>query len=186
MSETETKILDAAIRTFLRYGAKKTSMNDIAEAAGVSRQTLYDLFGGKDELIQASTRAITDKKLSSVRARLKPEMSLRVQLEVYLEGTVVESWEALRAAGDAEELVAGYHEAGKEEIARSHERHVDLLEEIFAPFARPLATYGLEPREQAHFVMSTAMGLKTGASSRAELDALLKSLVANCLSVAAD
>ena len=59
MTETEEKILEAAIRTFLRYGARKPAMNDIAKAAGVSRQTLYDLFGGKEELIRASTRSIS-------------------------------------------------------------------------------------------------------------------------------
>ena len=45
-TETEARIVAAAIQCFVRYGARKTSMADIATAAGVSRQTLYDSFDG--------------------------------------------------------------------------------------------------------------------------------------------
>ncbi len=34
-------ILQAAVGVFLRYGYKKTSMDDLARAAGLSRQGLY-------------------------------------------------------------------------------------------------------------------------------------------------
>jgi AcrR family transcriptional regulator len=183
MTETEEKILEAAIRTFLRYGARKTSMNDIAKAAGVSRQTLYDLFGGKEELIRASTRSITDQKLAMVRERLTDGMSLADKLEVYFEETIVESFELLKAAGDAEDLIAGYHEVGKEAIAESHERHTELVEEMLVPYAEQLLTHGLTPRKQAQFIVTVTMGLKAGVETRAELDDVLKTLKINCQSV---
>lgn len=183
MTETEEKILDAAIRTFLRYGARKTSMNDIAKAAGVSRQTLYDLFGGKEELIRASTRSITDQKLATVRAQLRDGMSLADKLDVYFEETIVESFELLKAAGDAEDLIAGYHEVGKEAIAESHERHTALVEEILVTCAEQLLTHGLTPRKQAQFIVTVTMGLKAGVETRADLDEVLRTLKTNCLSV---
>lgn len=43
-SETARKILTA----FAQYGFRKTSMTDIARAAGVSRQSIYKKFGSKD------------------------------------------------------------------------------------------------------------------------------------------
>lgn len=185
MTETEEKILDAAIRTFLRYGARKTSMNDIAQAAGVSRQTLYDLFGSKEELIRASTRSITDQKLAMVREKLRDGMSLADKLEVYFEETIVESFELLKAAGDAEDLIAGYHEVGKEAIAESHERHTELVEDMLSTHAEQLLTHGLTLRKQAQFIVTVTMGLKAGVSTRAELDDVLRTLKTNCLSVAA-
>jgi AcrR family transcriptional regulator len=186
MTETEEKILDAAIRTFLRYGARKTSMNDIAKAAGVSRQTLYDLFGSKEELIRASTRSITDQKLATVRERLEKSLSLADQLEIYFEETIVESFELLKAAGDAEDLIAGYHEVGKEAIAESHDRHAELVEELLAPYAAQLLSHGLTPQKQAQFFVTVTMGLKAGVETRIELDAVLNTLKKNCLSVVTD
>jgi AcrR family transcriptional regulator len=42
--DKRTRILAAARSVFLRYGFKRVNMNDIADAAGVSRPALYLLF----------------------------------------------------------------------------------------------------------------------------------------------
>lgn len=47
------RILRAARACFARYGVHRTSMNDVAQAAGVSRQTLYNTISGRQELIEA-------------------------------------------------------------------------------------------------------------------------------------
>ena len=184
LTETEEKIIDAAIRTFVRYGARKTSMADIAAAAGVSRQTLYDSFEGKDGLIRASIRSVTDRNLSRVRERLGEAKGLAEQLDVYFAETIVKSFELLQTAGDAEDLITGHNEAGKDEIARSHERHEALVAELLQPYAKKLAEKGLTVRQQAHFLVTVVMGLKYGAKSPEDLDELLGILKSNCLAVA--
>ena len=100
MSDTEQKIVDAAIQCFVRFGATKTSMNDIARAAGVSRQTLYDLFGSKDELIRASIRQISLQSMAAIEDRLAGCHTLADRLDVYLEETTIKSFELLQTAGD--------------------------------------------------------------------------------------
>ncbi|MDP7215531.1 MAG: TetR/AcrR family transcriptional regulator [Rhodospirillales bacterium] len=50
------QILAAATRVFLASGYGGTSMDAIAEAAGVSKQTVYSHFGGKDALFGAIVR----------------------------------------------------------------------------------------------------------------------------------
>jgi AcrR family transcriptional regulator len=47
-------ILDAAKAVFLRYGFKKTSMDDLARAAALSRQGLYLHFQTKEALFKAA------------------------------------------------------------------------------------------------------------------------------------
>lgn len=47
------RILGAARGCFARYGVHRTSMTDVAKAAGVSRQTLYNTISGRQELIEA-------------------------------------------------------------------------------------------------------------------------------------
>ncbi|MEO1223406.1 MAG: TetR/AcrR family transcriptional regulator [Pseudomonadota bacterium] len=175
-SETEQTIIAAATRCFVRFGARKTSMNDIAETARVSRQTLYDLFGGKDELIRASIRSITAANLRQVRNRFSDCASLSEKLDAYFEGTVVKSFELLQAAGDPEDLISGHNEAGKSEIERSHRLHEALIGELLAPHAEVLAQKGHTESSLAHFIVTVVMGLKNGASDHADLESLLGSL----------
>lgn len=52
-NETLARILQAARACFARYGVQRTSMADVAKAAGVSRQTLYNTISGREELIEA-------------------------------------------------------------------------------------------------------------------------------------
>jgi TetR/AcrR family transcriptional regulator len=49
----KAEILDAATAVFLRYGYRKTSMDDLARAAGLSRQGLYLHFRTKEALFHA-------------------------------------------------------------------------------------------------------------------------------------
>lgn len=49
MSKKE-RIYEAALVLFCRFGLQKVNMQEIADAAGVSKKTLYNHFEGKDEL----------------------------------------------------------------------------------------------------------------------------------------
>ena len=51
--KTQDQILAAAAEVIFRLGYDKTTMNDIAEEAGLSRRTIYLYFKGKDELFEA-------------------------------------------------------------------------------------------------------------------------------------
>jgi len=51
-------IMDAAAQAFLREGYTRASVDAIAAAAGVSKQTVYNHFGDKERLLVAVTAAI--------------------------------------------------------------------------------------------------------------------------------
>lgn len=53
-------IMDAAAEVFLREGYTRTSVDAIAAAAGVSKQTIYNHFGDKERLLLAITSAVQD------------------------------------------------------------------------------------------------------------------------------
>lgn len=63
-------ILEAAKGVFLRYGLKKTSMDDLARAAGLSRQGLYLHFETKEELFKAVTYELIATTRAAVKASL--------------------------------------------------------------------------------------------------------------------
>lgn len=48
--EVGDQILDAALKCFEEVGIRRTSMDDIARAAGVGRMTVFRRFKGKDQL----------------------------------------------------------------------------------------------------------------------------------------
>ena len=61
--DVKEKIVDAALATFSEYGYDRTRMEDIAEAAKVSKGRLYLYFKNKEELFYAiSERNITELK----------------------------------------------------------------------------------------------------------------------------
>lgn len=174
---TEAKIIEGAIRTFLRYGAKKTTMSDIAEAADVSRQTVYDAFGSKDEVIRASISAVTTKNLAAARERMMSCSTLNERLRAYLEETIVKAFELLQSAGDVEELITAHNKAGKDEINRSRMRHRAFVEEMLSAYEKAFRLQGQSVPQQANFIVTSAMSMKYGAANRSELDDLITSLV---------
>lgn len=49
-SAKQNAVFDAAADVFAQYGFKRTTMNDIAQAAGISRPALYLMFNNKEHL----------------------------------------------------------------------------------------------------------------------------------------
>jgi AcrR family transcriptional regulator len=62
-SARQAYILETALTVFLRHGYRKTSMEDIANAAGISRQGIYLHFKNKDEIFSAAIQKTLDDGL---------------------------------------------------------------------------------------------------------------------------
>ncbi|MFD0478697.1 TetR/AcrR family transcriptional regulator [Nonomuraea thailandensis] len=60
-TEKQQQILDAALQVFGRYGFRRTSMELIAQAAGVSRPALYKHYAGKEEIFRAVAEGAIDR-----------------------------------------------------------------------------------------------------------------------------
>jgi AcrR family transcriptional regulator len=64
-------------RRFWKFGFKKTSVDDLAAAAGISKQGLYLHFSSKEEVFLAGLQKYLDDCLSRVQQELtKPGSSL--------------------------------------------------------------------------------------------------------------
>ncbi|WP_027761802.1 TetR/AcrR family transcriptional regulator [Streptomyces sp. AA1529] len=61
-----TAVLDAALPTFARFGYRKTSMEEVARAAQISRPGLYFLFSSKEELFRAAVIQLLERDLAAV------------------------------------------------------------------------------------------------------------------------
>ena len=69
-AQRREQILDAAIPVFGRFGFKKTSVDDLAEAAGISKQGLYLHFSSKEEVFLAAMQKYLDDGLRLVQEEL--------------------------------------------------------------------------------------------------------------------
>jgi len=73
----EDRIVDALLECVGRWGISKTTAEDIARAAGISRATLYRAFpGGKEVVFEAVVRRETARLLTTITARLETADSL--------------------------------------------------------------------------------------------------------------
>ena len=67
----DTRVIDAALSCFSRWGVAKTTLDDIAREAGCSRATIYRLFpGGKDVVLDA----VAGRELAQFFDGLREEM----------------------------------------------------------------------------------------------------------------
>jgi AcrR family transcriptional regulator len=60
------QILDVAVQVFARNGFHGTSMNDVAEAAGVTKPVLYQHFDSKQELYLALLAEVGNRLLTAI------------------------------------------------------------------------------------------------------------------------
>src|SRR5438128_7131431 len=67
-------VLDAALPLFVEHGYPATSMDMIAEAAGVTRPVIYDCFANKEELFTALLERESGRLLENALASLPREM----------------------------------------------------------------------------------------------------------------
>jgi len=68
MTERRRQVLDAARRLFHQYGPHKTTVSDIARAAGVGVGTIYLEFRNKDAILLALSEAGHSRVLEATRA----------------------------------------------------------------------------------------------------------------------
>jgi AcrR family transcriptional regulator len=68
----EQQMLDAAVRVFSRRGYHATSMEEIADLAGISKPMVYAYLGNKEELFIACLRREGARIMSAVAAAVAP------------------------------------------------------------------------------------------------------------------
>ena len=83
------QILDAALAVFCRYGYRKTSMLDIAQAAGMSRAALYLHFKNKEDVFRAGSARAHATVMAQVAAALAESGPVFTRIETALDGKPV-------------------------------------------------------------------------------------------------
>lgn len=82
------RLLDAAEDCFERSGIAKTTVEDIAKQASVSRATVYRYFAGRDAVVSGVILRATERYLAKVRRRVDAQPDLAGAILEFVEVTV--------------------------------------------------------------------------------------------------
>ncbi len=171
MEAKRDALLDAACGVFARFGFRKTSMDEVARAAGVSRQGLYLQFADKEALFRKAVEHRLSHQLGAARNALAGPDRLELRLSA-----ACEEW-AGRHVGtlgaDAADLMcASTTLAGATLAFYEQQFEQALTDAIDGSALREYCTgAGLAPAELARTLHATARGLKQCCKSRQEFSA---------------
>ncbi len=70
-------LIAAARRAFVLHGVAGTSLDDVIAEAGGSRRNIYNLFGGKDGLVEAVVESILNDTAKIAEAPPRPDLTPR-------------------------------------------------------------------------------------------------------------
>src|ERR671937_3000254 len=78
---TRARILDAAFAAVRDFGVSRTTVEDVAQRAGLSRQTVYRYFPSKDHLVLALVLREEEKFIDGTRRAFEENDDLEVAIE---------------------------------------------------------------------------------------------------------
>jgi AcrR family transcriptional regulator len=184
MDQKTIEILTAGWAMFARYGFAKTTMSDIAKEAGIARQTLYNAFPSKEEVLRAVVRHAGEQSLSAVTDEWTRSQSLEEKLAAFHTHGPINWFEAMVIAPDWGELMDGLHRASSEELRTLEETWVAELTNLFDDHAKANGQTETSPEELARFFYTTSKNAKHGVQNVAELKARLVTILRAALVLA--
>jgi AcrR family transcriptional regulator len=165
------RLLEAALATFGRYGFRKTSMEEVARAAHLSRQGLYLHFATKEDLFRAMILHALESGLADADARLAdPAAGLEQKLQGAFDAWVGRYVGLIGA--DVTDLKEAIDLLGGAQIAEHEQRFVRLVTRTLRASGLP-AHYkaaALSARQLAEILHATARGLKHSCETRADFN----------------
>lgn len=167
VADRQDGILDAAFHAFATYGYRRTSMEDIARGAGMSRTALYLHYRNKEDIFRSLAVRYFDEALRDMAAAL--ERHGRDAEAALLAAFVAKDgkfMEAVLTTAHGEELMdAGFSVTG--DLAAAGEAR--MVEVLAGWLARRKLPDGIgSPAEVAQAIMAAVKGLKMQARSLEE------------------
>lgn len=170
----QSEVVAAAATLFLRYGFRKTSMEDIARAAKLSRQGLYLHFANKEAVFHAVIEHLMHVCLEAAKAELdQPHSALEARLLGAFEA-MAESTLAGSDPASVQELFASANELAGDAVRRFDQQIVTTLAAALKDGRRRSSAPGdLSPKALAENLYAMSYGLKqrghTGKSYRDQM-----------------
>jgi len=160
------EVVTAATQVFFRYGFKRTTMGDLAEAAHMSRPALYLVFPSKEELFTAVIARLLAASLAEIRAGVARLATPLEQLVLAFDVWSVRPFELVLSSPDARDLYESSYVFASDVMTRSADAFVAIVAGVLEPLVRAQAKVGLSSVQLARMLASAIPGFKTVAKTR--------------------
>jgi AcrR family transcriptional regulator len=177
----QDRILDAAMRVFRRHGFRRSSIEQAAEEAGLTRQALYHHFNSKEALFRALIERLYENSLAAEIAAAKAAEEAGEELADILIAEIGARLQALFASLEGSPHI---EELFSEHLAQARDLYqtyaTRFADEVAATIARVCRkrrltlTNGVTVRELARCVEMAIHGTKSAYPSMMPADAFLK------------
>jgi AcrR family transcriptional regulator len=151
------QLVAVALELFAQRGYRSTTMDDIAEAAGVTKPLVYQHFSSKRALYLELVNSIAQELLLAVRSAVGQAEGPRQQVEMGFA-----AYFRLVVSREAEfRLLYGRDHADDEELGRA----LRTVEDAIAEAIEPLMNAGLDD-DHRRLLAYSVVGMAEGASRR--------------------
>lgn len=181
--DRQDAILDAAFSAFAAYGYRRTTMEDIAHNAGLSRTALYQHFRSKEDIVRSLTVRHFGQTAVAMEAALNiPGQSTEQALYACFVAKDGKIMDVAMSSRHGAELLDASHSVSSDVVRAGNARAADVL-------ASWIETRGFPPEmgsatSLASIIMAALYGLKSTSRTLAEFragEAQLATLIARAL-----
>ena len=178
-----TRILDAAMLVFRRQGFRRSSIEQAAEAAGLTRQALYHHFKSKEALFRAVIERLYEEAFAAETAATataeKAGGSLADILVVAVSAKLGQMAKSLDGSPHVEELLSEHLAQARDLYQKYAAAHGEQLEATIARVCRKQGltlNAGMTPRDFARCIEMTINGTKSAYPAMQPANAFLRDL----------
>lgn len=158
------RALEGAMKTFFSYGYQRTSMDDIAKAAGMSRPALYLLFRNKADIFQAGAERVFQRSAMRLAEVLNGSGSFSERLFQSVDEGMIALMAKMNASPHGAELIDMKNDLAGDLMQEWHERSVGLFQNAIEAEARSsgvdLQARGLTAHVLAELLVDGLEGVK--------------------------
>lgn len=178
MTQTkEEKVLIAARDIFTRYGFKRTTMSDIADAAHISRPALYLIFPSKEEIFQVLIARIFQESLHEVHEELRTHYEVADKLVGAFEVWCVRPFEMIQSSPDAKDMLESGFTFAAETTVKAYADFETMISDVLRPIVSSQVEEHLSAEQLAHILTTATQGFKESALSVVQLRQMIKGLI---------
>ncbi len=175
------RILEGAAKVFLTYGIQRTTMDDIAKAADMSRPALYLLFRNKTDIYLAIAHSYFDRSMQDGQAILAGDEPIAERLDRLLETSVFAMMEDFMRSPHGHEVLDMKNQLAGEVLGDWKTTMNGLVAEAFDRAARgngvDLAARGYSAQTLANLFWDAIEGMKTRLRDMDQIRAAARAIV---------
>ncbi|MGG6310230.1 TetR/AcrR family transcriptional regulator [Paenibacillus macerans] len=171
-------ILSVALDVFFKYGYKRVSMNEIAEAAGISRAGLYLQFKNKEEVFNATILHYGDTLIKEIVEGLSSKKTHEDKILYAFEVWSINNFNQSLNSPEMKEITDSSFVFAQEALDASYNKLEVVLISILKSRSESCGNpNSLSPEKLAHLLTSAMRGFKIVARNSSELRQMIEDLL---------